>query len=273
MVTATRSGWASKWAAFFWHGLALARSYRVNFASRYFTTFMTVIFYYFLAELFKRANVNVSPGSDYFTFLLIGGAFSKYVEIGMRLLSETLREEMLMGTLEPLLATATPAILALLGPSLFIVAEGTLLVLAQLLIGVAFGANFSRANWPAAVFMALLTVGCLLCWGIVSAAFTLRYKRSDPINGIVGAISYVFSGVFFPVSQLPAALQVISYALPFTYALQGLRGALLGGKGLIDMGPDIVALLIFIAILLPLALYSMRAVTRYLKQSGALGHY
>ena len=264
---------AVKLEAFFRHGFILARSYKLNFAAKYMATVVTVIFYYFLAEMFRRVNVIVSPGTDYFTFLLIGGAFSKYIEIGMRTLSDTLREEMLIGTIEPLLTTATPMTLALLGPSLFIIVEGTLLVTVQLLLGAIFGADFSRANWPAAIAMTLLMVGCLFCWGILSAAFTLRYKRPDPANWIVGAISTVFSGVFFPVSLLPPAMQVISYALPFTYALQGLRGALLQGKRLVELGPEIAALLIFTAILLPLALYSIRASTRYLKESGALGHY
>ncbi|HEY4690435.1 MAG TPA: ABC transporter permease [Anaerolineae bacterium] len=278
----------SKLLAFFQHGFVLARSYKLNFAAKYFTTLVTVVFYLFLAELFRRMNVALPPGTDplitdplvtgplttdYFTFLLVGGAFSKYVEINMRTLPDTLREEMLVGTLEPLLSTATPTTLALLGPSLFILVEGTLLVTVQLVIGAFFGADFSRANWPAAVCLTGLMVGCLFCWGVISAAFTLRYKRQDPVNNIVGAITYVFSGVFFPVSMLPPAMQVISYLLPFTYGLQGLRGALLNGRGLIELGPDVAALLIFTAVLLPIALFSIRGATRYLKHSGALGHY
>jgi ABC-2 type transport system permease protein len=191
----------------------------------------------------------------------------------MRTLSDTLREEMLMGTLEPLLATATPATLALLGPSMFIVLQGTLLVLAQLAFGALFGADFSRANWLSAIVVTLFLISSLFCWGIISAAFTLRYKRNDPINFIIGAISYVFSGVFFPVSTLPPAMQVVSYLLPFTHALQGLRGALVLGKSPGDLTPELLALMLFIVVLLPIAWMSMRGVTRYLKSSGALGHY
>lgn len=264
---------AAKISAFFWHGFALARAYKLNFVAKYLTTFVTVVFFFFLAEMFEQANVVVAPRVDYFTFLVIGGAFSKYVEIGMRTLSDTLREEMLLGTIEPLLATATPTTLALLGPSTFIVMQGSLLVTTQLAFGAIFGADFSRANWFSAFVITLLLILSLLCWGIISAAFTLRYKRSDPINFIVGSISYVFSGVFFPVAALPSAMQVISYLLPFTYALRGLRGALIEGKGLPELGAEILALVIFIIILLPLVLFALNAVTRYLKKSGALGHY
>jgi hypothetical protein len=140
------------------------------------------LFYLFLAEMFERAGVAIVSGTDTFTFLLIGGAFSKYVEIGMSSTSNTLREEMLMGTLEPLLATATPVTLALLGPSVFLVGEGTLLVLAQLLMGALLGADFSRANWTTAIVVTALLVGCLYCWGMISAAFTLRTKRQEPVG-------------------------------------------------------------------------------------------
>ncbi len=263
----------AKLGAFAWHGFEMARSYRLNFAARYFAAFVTVVFYVFLAEMFERAGVKVVPGTDTFTFLLIGGAFSKYVEIGMSSLSNTLREEMLMGTLEPLLATATPMTLALLGPSVFLVGEGTLLVLAQLLMGALLGADFSRANWPAAIVATVLLVGCLYCWGLIAAAFTLRTKRPEPVGAIAGALTYLFSGVFVPVALLPPAMQVISYLLPFTYGLQALRGALLQGRGLAGVWQEIAALLIFTVALLPIALFSLRAATRHLRQSGALGHY
>ena len=264
---------AAKLSAFAQHGFEMSRSYRLNFAARYFSAFVTVVFYVFLAEMFERAGVTVVSGTDYFTFLLIGGAFSKYVEIGTGSLSNALREEMLMGTLEPLLATATPMTLALLGPSVFLIAEGTLLVLAQLLIGALLGADFSRANWLAAIAVTVLLVGCLTCWGLISAAFTLRTKRQEPVGAIAGALTYLFSGVFVPVALLPPAMQAVSYLLPFTYGLQALRGALLQGRGLVGVWQEIAALLIFTVVLLPVALFSLRAATRHLRQSGTLGHY
>ncbi|HLF26101.1 MAG TPA: ABC transporter permease [Anaerolineae bacterium] len=263
----------AKLSAFAAQGFTLAWSYQLNFASRYVALLVSVLFFYFLDQMFKRAGVHVVEGGTYFAFLLIGGAFSKYLDVGMRAFAETLREEMLMGTLEPLLATATPVRLALLGPSAFMLIEGTLLVFVQLIIGGVFGADFSRANWLSAALVVLVSITSLLCWGILSAAFTVVFKRSDPINWLVGAIAYVFSGVFFPITILPPPLQVVSYLLPFTYALRGLRGALLNNATLADLAPDLLALLAFTVILLPLALWSMRAAIRYLKRTGELAHY
>ena len=263
----------AKTLAFVTHGFALAGSYKLNFASRYVAAIVSVLFYFVLDRIFQRAGVHVVEGGTYFAFLLIGGAFSKYLELGIRAFAENLHEEMLVGTIEPLLATATPARLALLGPSAWMLIEGTLLVFFHLIVGVVFGADFSRANWLSAIVIMLVSVFSLLCWGILSASFTIVFKRTDPVNWLVSATAYVFSGVYFPVSVLPPWLQTISYLLPFTYALHGLRGALLSGTTLADLMPDILALLAFTAVLLPLALWSMRAAIRYLKRTGELAHY
>jgi ABC-2 type transport system permease protein len=263
----------AKLLAFLRHGFARARSYRLNFAAHYISMAVAVVFYYFLDQLFSRAGASVIQGGSYFTFLLIGGAFWRYLELGMRAFAENLREEMLMGTIEPLLVTATPMRLALLAPSAWMLLEGTFLVFVQLVIGALLGADFSRANWLSAAVVIVVSMASLMCYGILSAAFTIVFKRSDPINWLVGATVYVFGGVFFPVTLLPAPLQVVSSLLPFTYALQGLRGALLQGRPLAELAPDLLALLAFTAVLLPAALWALNRAVRHLKLTGELSHY
>jgi len=262
-----------KLSAYTRHSLRLAWSYKLNFVSRYVAMIVTLLFFYFLDQMFKRAGVHVVEGGTYFAFLLVGGAFLKYFDVAMRSFAENLREEMLMGTLEPLLATATPTRWVLLGPAAWMLLEGTLLVSAQLWIGALFGADFSRANWLSAIVVVAVSLASLLCWGILSAAFTLVFKRSDPVTFVAGAVAYVFSGAFFPVSILPGPVQVVSYLLPFTYALRAMRAALLNGASLTELLPDWLALLALTAVLLPLSLWALRYAVRYAKRTGELAHY
>ncbi len=263
----------AKLSAFFAQGWAQTASYRLDFAGRYLAMFISVLFCYVLDQLFKRSGVQQVEGSSYFTFLLIGGTFSRYLDAGLRTFAETLREEMLLGTLEPLLSTATSTRLALLGPALFLLIEGTLLVLAQLILGALFGADFSRANWFSAAIILLISLIGLAAWGIVSASFTLVFKRGDPVIWVVDAVAYVFIGVWFPVSILPPALQVISYLLPFTYALHGLRAALSSGATVIELAADLLPLLAFTVLLLPIAAWSLQSAIRRVKRSGNLALY
>jgi len=262
-----------KLGAFGRHGLRLATSYKLAFATRYVSMSVSLVFFYYLDQLFQQQNVQVVQQGSYFAFLLIGSAMSKYLDLGMRSFSQNLRDEMLWGTIEPLLATATPASLALLGPSIWMLAEGTVLLFLQLGLGALAGADFSQANWLSALLVIGASITCILCYAILSAAFTLIFKRSDPVNWLVGSIAYVFSGVFFPVTVFPPALRWVSYLLPFTYAIRGLRGALMEGLPPGEIWLDIAVPLGFGIVLLPCSLWAMRAALRKLKQTGELSHY
>jgi ABC-2 type transport system permease protein len=255
------------------HYLRLAWSYKLHFTTRYLGTIVSVVLFFFLDQLLQRSGTSQIEGGTYFTFLIIGGAFARYLELASHAFSANLRDEMLRGTIEPLLVTATPVTLSLLGPSSWALLEGTLLVAMQLLIGWSFGADFSQANWGTAVVILLLSLICLLSYGIFSAAFVVVYKRGDPLNWLINSIAYVFSGVFFPVELFPPWLQIISYLLPFTYGLRALRGALMRGETLAERGVDVMALLLFTGLLVPLSLWAMRVAIRHLKQTGDLTHY
>jgi len=255
------------------HNFRLAWSYKLNFVTRYLNLIVSVLLFYFLDALLGRSGSGQIEGGTYFTFLIIGGAFSRYLELASHAFSANLREEMLRGTIEPLLATATPMTAVLLGPATWALLEGTLLVGMQLVIGALVGADFSQANWGAALLVLGLSLVSLLSYGLFSVAFVVVFKRGDPINWFINSVAYVFSGVFFPVALLPVWLRVISYALPFTYALRALRGALMRGEGVALLWPDLLVLLGFTAVLLPLSLWVMRYAVRYLKERGELVHY
>ncbi len=265
-----------KLVAFTEHGLRLAFSYRLNFVSRYIAPLTSIIFFYFLAQVFRPSANSVlrNYGGDYFAFLLLGGAFSVYLSLCLRIFSEQLREELLLGTLEPLVVTATPMTLSLLGTSIWSVLEGTLIAVLQLAAGAIFlGADFSHANWLSVLVVSAISIVCLVAWGILSASFTIVFKRSDPINWLVGAVTYVFSGVFFPIAILPPWLQVISYLIPLTYALEAMRGAMLVGHTLGELGLPFIALVIFTAVMLPLSIFSLQRAINYLRETGSLSHY
>lgn len=255
------------------HNFRLAWAYKLNFITRYLAIVLSVLLFYFLDKLLQRSGAGAVEGGTYFTFVLIGGAFSRYLELNSQAFLATLREEMLRGTLEPLLATATPTMFALLGPASWALLEGSILVVLQLVVGAWVGADFSQANWPAALLIMLLSIVCLLCYGIFSAGFVVVFKRGDPINWFINTVAYIFSGVFFPVTLLPPWLQVVSYALPFTYALQALRGALMRGETIGQLSSDLLILGGFTAVLLPLSLWFLRYAISHLKQTGELTHY
>jgi ABC-2 type transport system permease protein len=265
----------SKLPAFVKRGFLHASSYRLNFAGTYLSGVLVIVFFAVLARFYENAQpAALAPYGDYFTFLLIGGVFARYFSVGMRHFGRELEHELAAGTIEPVMVTATPPALALLGPSLWMVIEGVLLMAIQFAIGIAvFGADFSRANWPAAILLSLLTITALNGWGVFSAAFVLAFKRADPLSWLVDVTIYMLAGVYFPVSVLPEALRWAAYLLPLSHALEGLRLALMRGAALSELGSYVFILLLFNAILLPAGLFAFRFALRRVKREGSLGHY
>ncbi len=69
----------------------------------------------------------------------------------------------------------------------------------------------------------------LVALGLILAGAVLNMARYGSFlsEGVAGVL-YLLSGAVFPISVLPPFLQPLSYALPTTYWLEGMRRALLG---------------------------------------------
>ena len=107
--------------AFLKKDLVIEASYRVAFLLRMCEIFFSVAVFYFLAKLL---GTSVSPyvrpyGGDYFSFVLIGIAFSGFLSIGLQSFSLNIRTEQLMGTLEAMLVTPTKLSVIVLAAALW----------------------------------------------------------------------------------------------------------------------------------------------------------
>src|SRR5881628_1403670 len=126
-------------------------------------------------------------------------------------------------------------------------------VIAYLVVGrLFFGVVIHLDSLLPALLIIALTVLAFSGIGILSAAFVLYLKRGDPITYLVASGSALVGGVFYPPEDMPRWLGGWSHFLPITYALHALRRALLRGSRFADLLPDIRALVVFAAVLLPL---------------------
>jgi ABC-2 type transport system permease protein len=80
----------------------------------------------------------------------------------------------------------------------------------------------------------------------------------------------VVSGVYYPVSVLPGWMQALSVISPATYALEGIRKAVLEGASPSAVWDDIWPLLLIGAVAIPLGLEVFRRGEIYAKRHGRL---
>jgi ABC-2 type transport system permease protein len=145
--------------------------------------------------------------------------------------------------------------------------------MAYLGLGLLFGLRLRLDGLPAFALILILTILAFSGVGILSAAFILYLKKGDPINFLISSASALFGGVFFPTDSMPHYLGAVGRFLPVTYALDGIRKSLLNGARLADLLPEIGALLLFIAVLLPLGLASFSLAVRKAREEGSLAQY
>lgn len=250
-------------------------SYKLEFFLRLFFAFFNILTYYFVAKLVGTAGAPyLKPyGGDYFSFVLIGVAFSTYLMVSLRGFSESIRDEQMMGTLEAMLVTPTDTTTVITLSALWSFIVASVRVLFYLLIGFLLGVNMTGANVIGAFIILILTILCFSSIGILSASFIMIFKRGDPINMFFMSTSELFGGVLFPIEVFPWWLQIVSSVLPMTYSLNGMRHALLQGYSLQSLAPDIFILILFSLILLPLSLFTFRYAVGRVKDEGTLVQY
>ncbi len=250
-------------------------SYRTAFLLQLGGIFLSVTLWFLIARYLRPAQAELPglPGVPYFDYLLVGMAFNFYLNSALNSFAAKLRNEQLTGTLEAMLISPTPLPVIVFSSALWDSVMSLFQVMVYLGTGLAFGLHLRLDGVPAFLLILLLTILAFSGIGILSAAFILYLKKGDPINLVISSVTAVFGGVFFPAASIPHNLGAVGRFLPMTYALDGIRKALLTGAGAPDLLREIGALLLFVAILLPLGLVGFSLAVRKAREEGTLAQY
>jgi ABC-2 type transport system permease protein len=246
-------------------------SYRLAFFMHIAGMLISVSIFYFISQILGTA---VNPylqrySTDYFHFALLGIAF--YPFIG---LAEAIHEYQHTGTLEVLFLSPTPILPALVMSTLWSYCWAFAESLFYLLVaGLFFQAHLDWTNIFSAVLVVLLTIFAHAGLGFINASFVLVTKRTSPLARLLGLVTNLLAGVYYPIEVLPNWLRTCGRLLPATYSLDALRRTMLQCASLVDVGPDLLALAGFTAALLPIGLVAFHYAVRWAKTDGSLSQY
>ncbi|MCK5716931.1 MAG: ABC transporter permease [Thiomargarita sp.] len=251
-------------------------SYKLSFILQLFNMFTSLLFFFFMSKLFNGAELTEIDvyGGDYFSFVVIGGAFFTLFNTSLSALTGSIREGQMLGTLEALLVTQTEIPTIILSSSLYSLIWATAKMMLYIVGGVfLFGLDISQANLYSVAIMLLLTITAFSGFGILAASFVMVLKKGDPINFVLNNLSRLFGGLYYPISVLPDSLHIIAYLLPITYVLEGMRLAFLQGYSILQLLPQIIVLGSFSLILLPMSIWFFGKAVEWAKRDGTLTQY
>jgi ABC-type polysaccharide/polyol phosphate export permease len=250
-------------------------SYRAGTALEFATMLFSLALFFYLGHLIDNPAFEEQQGLEggYFAYAVVGLALVRMVQASLSSFSRKLREEQTTGTFEVLMATPNRPAIIVLSSAAYDLLRATLSALVLLLAAVViFGVNLDTSPDALAV-TALALVGCIGLFaslGVCVAAFTVVFKRSTAFLALIVAFVSLLGGAYFPLSVLPEPLESIARALPFTWALDVLRDALLGGD--VDY-LQLAGLFAATAVVLPLMLGLFAVALRRARQTGSMAQY
>src|SRR3954451_580557 len=206
------------------------------------------------------------------TILLIGAVIWSYLGIVFEILTETVAWERWEGTIEYTFMAPLSRAVHLLGMGAFAVLYGVLRTTALFgVVALFFGLAFPDANFAAALVILAVASVSFVGIGMVTAVLPLiSPEKGAQLGFIAQGLLLVVSGVYYPVEVMPSWMEALAAISPATYALEGIRAAVLDGAGAGAVWADLWPLLVMGAVAIPLGLAVFRTGERYAKRTGKL---
>jgi ABC-2 type transport system permease protein len=111
-----------------------------------------------------------------------------------------------------------------------------------------------RGSWAMLLLAVSLFLVGALAFGLLISTVAETQQVAFQLALLTSYLpTLMLSGFIFPISSMPAVLQVITFIVPARYFLLALRGVVLKGVGLEVIWPQLAALVVFAAVILALA--------------------
>jgi ABC-2 type transport system permease protein len=270
------AGELRKLPAFVRRDFLVAWSYRMSFVSDIVNLIGQIVVFYFIGKLVDSSRLPTFGGSSvtYLQYAAIGISLGVFIQFGLDRVSAAMRGEQLMGTLESVVMTPTAPATIQLGSVSFDLIYIPLRTAAFLGgITLAFGLHFAASGIVPALVLLVAFIPFVWGMGVLTAALLLTFRRGAGLVGIGAVVVGLLSGVYFPLSLLPGWLERIAQENPVAQTIQGMREALLGGAGFVDVGSNILLVLPFSALSLAVGLGVFRLAIKRERRRGTLGLY
>jgi ABC-2 type transport system permease protein len=210
--------------------------------------------------------------SQFTSFVIIGGTMIAFWVNVLWNMSTQFYWEKETGNLEIYLVAPISRMAILLGMALGGFVNTTLRAIAIVIAGIfIFQAPILISEPLTALLIFFLTVVALYALGMLFASLFLLYGREAwHTANLLQEPVYFLSGSYFPVTYLPFVVQLAASFLPLTFGLDGIRRVVVLGEGFGSVWVDVLLLVVFILILLPLAKFALNYMENLGKKEGRL---
>jgi ABC-2 type transport system permease protein len=243
-------------------------TYKMNMLLLVGTAIFGALSFAFLGTSVTNEWVEQTYHMSYTTYLLIGLAFSTYLNQSLTLVQKTINP----WALEEVLVSPTRLSTFIIGSSLWSFIWSTGVVIIYLGLGVlAFGVVLN-INFLATAVVLALGISTFLGFSMIGAGVLIVTKQGDPVTSIITLATSLFGNVLFPIIVMPLWMQAISLIVPQYYFFTSIRFAL-NGSTLLDIWPLVAVLAVMCAIVVPLGYLVYSWCLKTAKKNGTLNWF
>ena len=205
-------------------------------------------------------------------YLLVGALLWTYLSLVFFEIAFAITWERWEGTIEYTFMAPIKRLTHLLGVSaaslLYGIARTAVIGIAVIFL---FNIDLSHANWLTALAIFAAATLPLLGLGIFTSILPLLSpEKGEQMAFAVQGVLLLISGVYYPITVLPAPLYLAGILSPLTYTLDGIRESLLHGLSPAGALPDIGILLLMGIVLVPASVWCFGRAEVRAKRLGLL---
>ena len=247
-------------------------SYRTRFFTTFFTTAVSVTLFYYVSRLVTSSRIG--SADDYYAFVVVGIVIFTVLTSTLVTPVATLRAELQVGTFERMVLSA-------FGPVRSIVSLLIFPLLLALVIGfltlayawIVFGLDVRWSTAAAGIPVGFLGAIAFAPFGVLMTAAVVLFKQTNAGATFVITGVTLLAGIYFPVSLLPDWIEWASDVQPFTPAVDLLRNVLVGTPLGDSVAVELLKLVGFTAVLMPLSLLALRGALTRSRRRGTIIEY
>jgi ABC-2 type transport system permease protein len=247
-------------------------SYRGRVAMQLMTGFFTVVLFYYISRLVRVSAFKTAD--DYFAFAVIGVAIMEVVGSTLSLLPMKVRQELVAGTFERVVVSPFGPVGSIAAMTLFPLATALIMgAISVAFAGIVFGLPIEWSTAGFAVPASILAAAAFAPFALIVSAAVLAFKQAGAVTGFIVTGLSLVGGFFFPINLLPGWIQWTSDVQPFTPAVELLRHLIVGAPIGASVWVDVVKLVLFGAVLLPVGLLALKTAVRFGQRRGTIIEY
>lgn len=210
--------------------------------------------------------------SYWIMYMLLGSILWGYLAVIFEIVSQIVSWERWEETIEYTFMAPVKRITHMLSVCLYAIIYGFLRsVLVLLVVAFFFKLNISHANFLSATGILLIASISFMGLGMCAAVLPLiSPEKGSQVVGIFQSLLLMFSGVYYEINILPTWMQMVAKLSPATYALKGMREAILKGTPFTQLWGYIYPLIIMSFVLFPLGVIVFNRAEYWAKKKGVL---